>query len=325
MDKATMIQPQPADTQITALGDGVSAIDTGHVRPLLDASHLVVDGGEAAFVDTGTSYAVPRLLGALHALDVDPGAVRFVMLTHIHLDHAGGAGALMQHLPNAIAVIHPRGARHMVAPEKLIDGTTAVYGEARFRELYGEIVPIDERRVIVAEDGQAIRLGAREMSLLFTEGHARHHYCIHDPASRAAFTGDSFGISYRELDTPRGEFIFPTTTPVHFDPAAAHESVDRLLALGTERMFLTHYSEVMDLERLADDMHAALDAFVSIARQHAASTDRTQQIERGLYAWLSARLDEHGFDSDAARRHAILDMDVALNTQGLEFWLDHAA
>lgn len=320
-----MTHTQNADTQITALGDGVTAIDTGYMRPLLDASHVIVDGGEAAFVDTGTALSVPRLLAALAALDVDAADVRYVLLTHVHLDHAGGAGALMKHLPNAAAVIHPRGARHMVAPQKLIAGSIAVYGEARFRELYGDVVPIDEQRVIVAADGQTIRLGARDLSLMFTEGHARHHYCIHDPASRAVFSGDSFGISYRELDTPRGEFIFPTTTPVHFDPAAAHDSVDRLLALETERMFLTHYSEVTDLSRLGDDMHAALDAFVAIAREHADAPGRTERIERGLYDWLSARLDEHGFDPDPGRRHAILDMDVELNTQGLEFWLEHAA
>ena len=200
-----------------------------------------------------------------------------------------------------------------------------MYGEARFRALYGDIVPIDEQRVIVAEDGQTITLGNRDMTLMFTEGHARHHFCIADPASRGIFTGDSFGISYRELDTPRGEFIFPATTPVHFDPGAAHESVDRLLAVGSERMFLTHYSEVTDLERLGDDMHAALDAFVSIAREHADAVDRTAAIRRDLYAWLSARLDAHGFDPDPDRRHAILDMDVDLNAQGLEVWLDHAA
>src|SRR6478736_7969597 len=108
--------------------DGISAIDTGFFRPQFDASHLIVENGRAAFVDTGTNYSVPRLLAELSAKRLSPDSVDYVILTHIHLDHAGGAGLLMQQLPNAMLTVHPRGAVHMIDPGKLEASTVAVYG-----------------------------------------------------------------------------------------------------------------------------------------------------------------------------------------------------
>ena len=304
---------------------GITAIDTDYVRPLLDASHLIVEDGRAAFVDTGTNHSVPRLLDALAALDVDPADVDFVFLTHVHLDHAGGAGLLMQSLPRARALLHPRGARHMIDPQKLIGGTRAVYGEARYREMYGDIQPIAAERIVELADGEIVELAGRPLHAFYTEGHARHHYCLHDAAAAAVFSGDSFGVSYRELDTAAGEFIFPTTTPVHFDPDEAHRSIDRIMACEPEQVFLTHYSRVTGLGRLAADMHRGVDDFVRLAEQHAGSRERTAAIERAMFDYLAGRARQHGVEADDQRLHALLDMDVMLNTQGLEHWLDHGS
>ena len=115
---------------------GVSAIDSGYVRPMLAAVHLIVEGGRAAIVDTGTNDSVPAVLEALAARGVPPGNVDWVMLTHVHLDHAGAAGLLARHLPNARVTVHPRGARHMVDPSRLLAGTVAVYGEQATREIW---------------------------------------------------------------------------------------------------------------------------------------------------------------------------------------------
>lgn len=308
--------------QITILNDGILAIDTEYVRPLQDASHLIVENGGAAFVDTGTNDSVPLLLDALHQQNLDAADVDFVFLTHIHLDHAGGAGLLMQHLPNARCVIHPRGAPHMVNPERLVKGTEAVYGVERTREMYGEIRPIEERRVIVAEDEQWIDLKGRSMQTLFTEGHARHHYCLNDPASRGVFTGDSFGISYRELDTAAGEFIFPTSTPASFDPPEAHKAIDRIMACDPEQLYLTHYSRVRDLDRLAADMHAGVDAYEQMALDCRDSENRSDALEAAMYEYLSTRLVDHGFKGDNDATRSILQIDVTLNAAGLVAWLD---
>lgn len=306
---------------ITKLDDGIVAIDTEFMRPIQDASHLIIEGGRAAFVDTGTNDSVPLLIDALRQQDLDVADVDFVFLTHVHLDHAGGAGLLMQALPNARCVIHPRGVRHMVDPAKLIAGTAAVYGVERTHDLYGVIQPIDESRVMVPNDEQWIELNGRKLQVLFTEGHARHHYCLLDPASRGVFTGDSFGVSYRELDTAAGEFIFPTSTPASFDPVEAHKSVDRIMACNPERLYLTHYSRVTDLARLAADMHAGIDAYVEIALAQRDNDDPLPAMQSAMYDYLSTRLIAHGYKGDDNAMRSVLEIDVVLNAQGLVSWL----
>ena len=306
---------------ITKLDDGIVAIDTEFMRPIQDASHLIIEGGRAAFVDTGTNDSVPLLVDALRQQDLDVADVDFVFLTHVHLDHAGGAGLLMQALPNARCVIHPRGVRHMVDPAKLIAGTAAVYGVERTHDLYGVIQPIDESRIVVPNDEQWIELNGRKLQILFTEGHARHHYCLRDPASRGVFTGDSFGVSYRELDTAAGEFIFPTSTPASFDPAEAHKSVDRIMACNPERLYLTHYSRVTDLARLAADMHAGIDAYVEIALAQRDNDDPLPAMQSAMYDYLSTRLIAHGYKGDDSAMRSVLEIDVVLNAQGLVSWL----
>ena len=307
--------------QITAIGNGIFAIDTEYMRPLHDASHLVVEAARAAFVDTGTNDSVPLLLDALRQRDLDVGDVEFVFLTHIHLDHAGGAGLLMRELPNARCVVHPRGAPHMISPGRLIKGTEAVYGVEKTRQMYGDILPIDERRVLVPEDEQWLDLNGREVQALYTEGHARHHYCLNDPASRGVFTGDSFGVSYRELDTAAGEFIFPTSTPTSFDPVEAHKAVDRIMSCSPKQLYLTHYSRVTEVERLAANMHAGIDAYEKMALDCRAAEDRGAALEAAMYGYLSTRLRDHGFDGDDEAMRAILEMDISLNAAGLESWL----
>ena len=125
---------------VQTLAHGIHVIDTGFHRPMFDASYLMVENGRAAFIDTGTNHSVPRLLEALQSLGLAPEAVDFVIVTHVHLDHAGGAGLLMQQLPNARLVVHPLGAPHMIDPERLTNGARAVYGEAEVKRSYGSIV-----------------------------------------------------------------------------------------------------------------------------------------------------------------------------------------
>jgi glyoxylase-like metal-dependent hydrolase (beta-lactamase superfamily II) len=303
------------------LDAGVFAVDTEYVRPMLDASHLIIDDGRAAFVDTGTNDSVPLLIDALNQQGLDVGDVNFVFLTHIHLDHAGGAGLLMQQLPNAKCVIHPRGAAHMIRPAKLIAGTEQVYGVEMTRKMYGVIQPIEEARVIVADDEQWFDFGSRRMQAFFTEGHALHHYCLHDPASNGVFTGDSFGVSYRELDTAAGEFIFPAATPTHFDPVAAHVSVDRIMSYEPANLYLTHYSRVTDLQRLTVDMHAGIDAYAELAMACIDDDDPYPRVEAAMREHITRLLHAHGFQGDDETMGVLLDGDIGLNAQGLVSWL----
>lgn len=290
---------------------------------MLDASHLIEDEGRAAFIDTGTNDSVPLLLDALERSGLAVDDVDYVFLTHVHLDHAGGAGRLMRELPRARAVIHPRGARHMIDPSKLIAGSIAVYGEETFRSLYGELLPVDESRVLIPADGEVFELGGRKMRAFYTEGHARHHYCLDDPDSRGVFTGDSFGISLREFDTANGAFVFPTTTPVHFDPVEAHKSIDRILGCNPEYLYLTHYSRVDDVDRLGADMHRRIDDFVELAERCEGSESRTATMRGAMLDYLIAELQKHGTNLTDDELAARLELDVGLNVMGLEHWLDH--
>ncbi len=207
-------------------GNGIIAFDAGYVRPILAAIHMIVDDGRVAFIDTGSNDSLPNVLAALDKVGLGRDAVDYVILTHIHLDHAGGAGALMREFPNARLVVHPRGSRHMAEPSKLVAGVTAVYGKEYVEAVYGDIMPIAAERIIDAHEGLTLQLGGRELLMIDTPGHAKHHICIVDRQANAIFSGDMFGLSYREFDVAGRQFILPTTTPTQFDPASKYHDPD---------------------------------------------------------------------------------------------------
>jgi glyoxylase-like metal-dependent hydrolase (beta-lactamase superfamily II) len=304
---------------------GIHTIDTGFHRPHFDAAYLLVERDRGAFIDCGTNHSVPRLLAALQAAGLSPSNVDWLILTHVHLDHAGGAGELMAALPNARLVVHPRGARHMIDPSRLWAGASAVYGEAVMERDYGRLRPVPAERVVEAPDGHVVDLAGRELLCLDTPGHARHHNALWDPASASCFTGDTFGLSYREFDTAHGAFIVPTTTPVQFDPEALHASIDRLCSLQPKALYPTHYGRIEDVRRLADDMHEQIDAVAAIALACDGHKDRHAAIARGLEALFARRASRHGWKGSRDRLRELLGGDIELNTQGLEVWLDRMA
>lgn len=308
--------------RLTKFADGITAVDTEYVRPQMDASHVIVANGRAAIVDTGPNTAVPLILAALDALDVPRDAVQWLFLTHVHLDHAGGAGQLMGALPKATCVVHPRGAPHMIDPGKLIAGTRAVYGDALYSKLYGDILPIAKERLVITQDGQRFDLPGRTFEAIHTPGHALHHQAFVDHGSSSIFTGDTFGISYREFDTPKGAWITPTTTPTQFDPGQLKASIVRLMQYRPRKAYLTHYSEVGECARLANDMYDAIDAFVAIARKSGVDEKR-MRFELRAHAHDSLR--EHGCKLGADRIDEILGKDFELNAAGLAAWLKREA
>lgn len=300
---------------------GIRTIDTGFQRPAFDAAYLIVENARGAFVDCGTSLAVPAMLAAIADAGLTPADIDWLILTHVHLDHAGGAGALLQHLPNARVVVHPRGAPHMIDPAKLIAGATAVYGEEEMARSYGTIVPIPGERVDIAHDGHRVDLAGRTLLCVDTPGHAQHHLCVWDETSRSLFTGDTFGISYRELDTPEGIFLFPTTTPVQFDPPALKTSLQRLIDLRPDNVYLTHYGRIGEAQRNAQTLHELIDAMVQCALALADAPDRHAALVAALDDLYVPRAAAHsGLPQETVR--GILGLDIELNAQGLGVWLD---
>ncbi len=137
-----------------------------------------------------------------------------------------------------------------------------------YARLYGELLPIPADRVLLMADGMRLKLGARTFEFIDAPGHARHHHCPIDLDHRDVYAGDNFGICYREFDTAAGPFMLPTTTPVHFEPDVLHRTIDRLLSYRPRRIVQTHFGPVTDLERLARDLHADLDALVAMGQRH---------------------------------------------------------
>jgi glyoxylase-like metal-dependent hydrolase (beta-lactamase superfamily II) len=311
-------------SKVTDYEHGISAIDADYLRPGLAAIHLIVEGNKAALVDAGTSSSVPGVLQALEAKNLAPGDVAYLFLTHIHLDHAGGAGELMYRLPNAKLVVHPRGARHMADPDRLIASAKTVYGEAEFERMYGIIRPVDAARIIEAPDGFNLDFNGRSLLFLDTPGHARHHYCIFDPENRLFFTGDAFGLSYREFDVSGMEFVFPTTTPVQFDPIAAHASLERIMSYAPAYAFLTHYGRIGHLSTHAAELHALIDAHVAIARKLRSVPHRHAALVKELQELLLQRILAHGCKLSREEICDLLSLDIGLNAQGLEHWLDQS-
>jgi len=304
---------------------GIHVIDTGFQRPQFDAAYLIVERGRAAFIDCGTNHSQPRLLAALAQAGLSAENVDWLILTHVHLDHAGGAGELMARLPNAKLVVHPRGARHMVDPSKLWAGATAVYGEAEMQRSYGRLKPVPAERVVEAPDGHAVDLAGRILRCLDTPGHARHHNAILDERSGCIFSGDTFGLSYREFDTEQGPFIIPTTSPVQFDPEALHASIRRLVALEPPAIHPTHFGPVADVRRLGDDLHETIDAMVALARRHARDEHRHAALAESIAQLYVARAHAHGCRQSSGGIRELLAIDIELNAQGLEVWLDQPA
>jgi glyoxylase-like metal-dependent hydrolase (beta-lactamase superfamily II) len=306
------------------LSHSITVLDTYFVKPEFAASYLIREGKELAFVDTGTTYSVPGFMKYLKQSGFEPGDVKYIILSHIHLDHAGGASALMKACPHAELVVHPRGKRHMIDPSILIAGTYAVFGEANAKRLYGDITGIPKDRVIAAEDGMSLSLNGRPLYVFDAPGHAKHHLAVWDEKSSGIFTGDAFGLSYGAFQTEKGSFTYPTTTPVHFDPADMHSTIDRCMSFDPHWIYVTHYGPVSDVAKQAERMHFLIDEFTKIMHTLGSEQDhRHQKISQALGNLLYQELTAHGCTLSYKSCLPWLEKDIELNAQGLAYWWDH--
>ncbi len=302
------------------LNDGIFCIDAIYKRPGLACCYLMRHGDQGALIDTGTNHTVPTVLELLKQQGLRPEQIKYVMPTHVHLDHAGGVGELMRLLPEAKLVVHPFGSRHMIDPSKLQAGATAVYGEEKFKEDFGQLIAVAEDRVLEATDNFSVDINGRKLVCLDTPGHARHHYCVYDELSNGFFTGDTFGISYREFDNHNGQFIFAPSTPVQFDPDAWHTTLDRLMSYAPKYMYLTHYGRIEDLQRMKDKLHQDLDSYVELCKS-VSKENRYEQLKSGLLNIYLEQLKQHDCTLSQEEQEELLSLDLDINAQGLDVWM----
>ena len=306
---------------IEELGHGIYCLDAHYIKEGVACCYLLIEGSQVAIIETGTAHTVEAIQAALGSLGLPLDAVRYVVPTHVHLDHAGGAGVLMARCREATLVVHPRGARHLIDPSRLIEGVKAVYGEDAYSELYGELVPVKEERVIVAEDGAVIELGGRSLQIRHTPGHAEHHFCVWDTRSQGWLTGDTFGLSYNFETLADERLILPTTTPVQFDPDKLLDSLDLLMSYDPRRMYLTHYGVLEAPANYVQSLKHQIRSWSQMALNLASEDGREQAIAEKLSESLRQQILEQWPNVDATEILNDLAMDIELNAQGIEVWL----
>jgi glyoxylase-like metal-dependent hydrolase (beta-lactamase superfamily II) len=305
-----------APIDVAEVGDGVYRIDLFERGRTQRNACYVVDGGEAvALVEVGSGPSIPSLVGGLHALGVAPERIRWIVVSHVHLDHAGAAGALAQRWPWVRVAVHPEGARHLIDPRRLEESSRSVYGDKRFEALFGPLRAIPAERVWPAPDGGALDLSGRVLTVLHTPGHAHHHMALEDGRSGGIFTGDGAGIVYPSLwPWHLGGFHLPNTTPPRFDPDAMVASLERLVARRPKRLYITHFGPVAPADLFLRECAQVVREWQALGMA-ATSLD---EVRASLRASIEAELHAHGVHDLAAAWHAAdLDLDLDLNSKGL--------
>jgi glyoxylase-like metal-dependent hydrolase (beta-lactamase superfamily II) len=201
---------------------------------------VIEDNKRAAFVDTGCYLSVPMLLATLDEKNIKRENVDYIILTHIHLDHAGGAGELIKYLPNAKIIVHEYGANHLIDPSKLRSGVIKVYGELFFKQYLGDLIPVPKDKITIAKDFDSITLGERTLKFIDTPGHARPLICIWDEKSRGIFSGDTLAVSYSDLVPSQGELIFQPTIPIQSTDNSQYPQKRRVYCLQSNKRQQNH-------------------------------------------------------------------------------------
>ncbi|NBX76311.1 MAG: MBL fold metallo-hydrolase [Proteobacteria bacterium] len=296
-----------------------SVIDCHYRFPRFAAAFLRVKNERAIFVENNTNHAIPYLIRALKDKNVEEQSVDYLIVTHAHLDHAGATAALAARCPNAVVLAHPKAAKTLTEPERLLSSAKKVYGEEKFSALYGEIKPLPKDRVREITDGERIVWQGVPLRFIFTQGHASHHLCVLDETDKSIFTGDAFGLSYPAL-VGRTPFHIPSTSPVDFDYEEAIRSIDQIEATKAETAYLTHFGPVTGISERAKQLKRHLLFHQSLILECDQKKIPDSEVESIILEKLSDYFDQElkacGIEI-TPEVQALLKMDLDLNAAGL--------
>ena len=308
-------------TDLFSFDKNIFCFDANYIRQKFAAIHFINQNNKLLIIDTATNHSAKRFLNALHTMNISPEFVEWIILTHVHLDHAGGAGLLMKMCPNARLAVHSRGARHMINPENLWASVVSVYGKEEAEKQYGKLIPVDENRVVVVGEGEVISFQDRRLQIFDAPGHANHHIIIFDEESKSFFTGDAFGIAYPELASEDEEFIFISSTPTQFEPVKFDTTIKKIMKQKPKSCFLTHFSKIMNIEKNGHELLKQLDEYVTITQQARNNHESQQErIRKGLFELLYKKLEKTNLSISRHDFGNLLSLDLSLNAQGLEYW-----
>ncbi|MFD1038223.1 MBL fold metallo-hydrolase [Virgibacillus byunsanensis] len=276
----------------------------------------VIDEAELTIVETGPSPSVKYIKNGLDSLGFSLDQVKYIIVTHIHLDHAGGAGLLIKECPNAVVVVHPKGARHLENPKRLAAGARAVYGDS-FSELFDPIIPVPEERLLIKGEGDTLEIGADcTLQFLDTPGHAKHHFSIYDPVSNGMFTGDTVGIRYEQLIREGVPLFLPSTSPNQFDPEAMQAAINRMLAMNLDRIYYGHFGMTNKTEGALCQVSQWLEVFVEVGEQVVAERKGYDELSQRLLERVKRHLrtlnvpDEHEV-------YVLINLDMQVSALGI--------
>lgn len=269
---------EPA-TRVKQLAPDLWLLDTlFQGSPGVIASYLLTGPDGLALVDVGSAVTLDTLLASVRATGHQPEEIAHILLTHIHLDHAGATGPLLRRTPHARVYVHHIGAPHLVNPSKLIESASRIYGD-KMGQLWGEMLPVPEDRITTLDEGSEVRIGQRTLRALYTPGHAIHHVAFHDAANAAVFTGDAAGVRLEDV-----EYVRPPTPPPDLNLEDWSVSIERLRALRPETLYLPHFGPAAGTERHFAELRERLYAWGEIVARGMRQGENDAQIADDLAA-----------------------------------------
>ena len=306
---------------VEQLPSGISAIDTRTAGMSKVTAGYLIDAPRPTLVECGPSLSVGNVIEALRQLGMDRTDLAYLVLSHIHLDHAGGAGDMAREFPSAKIVVSEVGARHLVEPQRLNASSRRVYGDL-MDKVYGDCTPIDADRVLGVADGDVLELGGgRRLDLLYTPGHAKHHIAAFDADAGALFVGDSVGVKM-----PGMAAIRPATPPPDFDLVLARRTLDRYRSLDPLVVYLAHYGAVDPPQEALQEAADRLDVWaetVERARGEARTKghDELEHVTETLAHRFADEVQPDSGDEEAEQRVALLS-GYRSNAMGLLRYFD---